>query len=253
MGMNRQAVRARALPHPAGVGFAVAAGAAMVAALGCAGPKVTVQRVPQIEQYRVTSIAVLPFEAVSTPQVVRQEGSDLRTPPEVVKSDISMTPSEGARRMGREIASVPPGANQKVARIFTRTLRARGGLTVIPPGESEPAVAALRARDPELSAKEVARRLALDLKADAALQGLLRIYKEREGSKYGADPAIVGFDVMLVASDGRVIWRGSYYEEQRPVTEDIGGFFDRGFGFVTAEDLATYGAEKLVDQFPFGG
>ena len=139
-----------------------------------------------------------------------------------------------------------------VARIFARKLRMREGLTIVPPEEVGMALAALRQREPGLPTQEVARRVALEVKADAALAGLVRVYKEREGSKYGANPAVVGFEVKLVAGDGRVIWIGNFYEEQRPITEDLSGFFDRGLGFVTADDLANYGAERLVKEFPFG-
>ncbi len=233
-------------------GFVFAAGMGALLVVGCAGPKITVQRAPQLEQYKISSIVVLPFQAVTTPQVVRQEGSELATPPAVVKSDISLATPEGARPVGRETTSVPSGADMKVARIFARKLRMREGLAVIPPQETGAASDALRAREPGLPVQEMARRMALEFKADAAVAGLIRVYKEREGSKYGAVAAVVGFEVKLVAGDGRVLWTGSYYEEQRPITEDISGFFDRGLGFVTAEDLANYGAERLVKEFPFG-
>ena len=140
----------------------------------------------------------------------------------------------------------------KVARIVTRKLLMREGLAIVPPQEAEAAVAALYAREPDLPVREVARRMALAFKADAALTGLVRVYKEREGSKAGAVPAVVGFDVTLVVAEGEVVWSGAYYEEQRPLNEDISGLFAHGLGFVTAEELASYGAEELVKEFPFG-
>ncbi len=235
-----------------GKAFMFAAGAVLLFLVSCAGPKITLQRAPQLDRYQVSSIVVLPFRAVTSPQVVRHQGGELPPPPEVVKSDISLGGPEGVRSLGQGTATVPPGVGMKVARILTRTLRTREGLAIVPPQDVESAMAALHAREPDLPVEEVARRMALEFKADAAVAGLVRVYKEREGSKYGAVPAVVGFDVRLVASDGVLVWRGSYYEEQRPVTEDISGFFARGFGFVTAEDLATYGAEQLVKEFPFG-
>lgn len=250
--MNQRADFAGDVPRMSSKDFVFAAGAVILLLAGCAGPKITLQRAPQVDEYRVSSIAVLPFQTVTTPQVVRQEGSDLLTPPEVVKSDISMAVPEGGRRFGHATSSVPPGTGMKVARIITTKLRAREGLAIVPPWDVESAVAALQAREPGLPAQEVARRMALKFKTDAAVTGLIRVYKEREGSRYGAVAAIVGFEVKLVATDGRVLWTGNYYEEQRPVTEDIFGFFARGFGFVTAEDLADYGAERLVKEFPFG-
>lgn len=249
---EREVELSRNMSPMSGKGIAFTAGAVVLVLVGCAGPKVTLKRASQLEQYRVSSIVVLPFEAVTTPQAVGQRGPELSRPPEVVKSDISAPGPDGIARLGQQTTIVPPGADMKVARIFARKLRTREALTVVPPQDVESAVAALEASDPSLPPEEVARRLALDFKADAAVAGLLRVYKEREGSKYGAVPAVVGFEVTLVASDGQVLWSGAYYEEQRPIFEDISGLFAHGFGFVTAEDLATYGAEELVKEFPFG-
>ena len=181
-----------------------------------------------------------------------KRGSERYGADRLVRVELDDPRPQGARPLGQATASVPPGADMKVASIFTRKLRSREGLAIVPPQEVEEALAALQAREPGLPIQEVARRMALEFKADAALAGLLRVYTEREGSKYGAVPAVVGFEVKLVAGDGRVIWIGNYYEEQRPITEDISGFFDRGLGFVTAEELASYGAERLVKEFPFG-
>jgi hypothetical protein len=63
----------------------------------------------------------------------------------------------------------------------------------------------------------------------------------------------VGFEMKLIAPDGAVIWEGNYYERQRPMSEDLWGFIQRYGAFVTAEELAAYGAEKLAQAFPFGG
>jgi hypothetical protein len=220
---------------------------------GCAGPKVTVKSWPGLEQYQVKSVAVLPFMSVSTPQVVRSDVEPLDRPESVVRSDISLTVPQATQPLARPTTTVPPDAGMKVARIFSQKLRGRGGLVVISPRETDPMMARVKADNPDVKPAELGRRLALEMKTDAVLVGLLRIYKERVGSKYGAEAAAVGFEVRLIAADGSILWVGNYYEEQRPLTEDLFGFFARGFGFVTAEALATYGSEKLVHEFPFGG
>jgi hypothetical protein len=45
---------------------------------------------------------------------------------------------------------------------------------------------------------------------------------------------------------------GNYYERQRPMIEDMMGFVQRWGMFVTAEELATYGVDHLLLEFPFG-
>ena len=104
-----------------------------------------------------------------------------------------------------------------------------------------------------LTPEERARQVAQRLSADAALLGRVLVYRERVGSKLGADPAAVGFEVKLVAADGTILWVGNYYEKQRPMNEDFIGSVQRRFAFVTAEELAEYGAERVIRSFPFGG
>jgi hypothetical protein len=102
---------------------------------------------------------------------------------------------------------------------------------------------------PEAIAAAVARTL----KADAALIGYVSMYQERVGSRLGANPAAsVGFEVKVVAADGQVLWVGNYYERQRPLTEDVVGFVQRFGMFVTAEELAEYGVDEIMKEFPFG-
>jgi hypothetical protein len=78
------------------------------------------------------------------------------------------------------------------------------------------------------------------------------MYQERVGSRLGAHPpAIVGFQAKVIAVDGQVLWVGEYYERQRPMTEDLLGFLQR-WSFVTAAELAEYGVEEVLKEFPFG-
>jgi len=79
------------------------------------------------------------------------------------------------------------------------------------------------------------------------------VFQERVGSRLGANPpASVGFEVKVVSSDGSVVWIGNYYERQRPMTEDMIGFLQRWGAFVTAEELAQYGVDEVLKEFPFG-
>jgi hypothetical protein len=95
--------------------------------------------------------------------------------------------------------------------------------------------------------------VAKQLKADASLIGQVSVYQERVGGRFGASPpATVGFEAKVIAADGQVLWEGNYYEKQRPMIEDVMGFIQRHGVFVTAEELASYGVEHLLLEFPFG-
>ena len=97
-----------------------------------------------------------------------------------------------------------------------------------------------------------AAAVAKKLKQDAALIGQVLVYQERVGSRLGANPpASVGFEIKVVAADGQVLWVGNYYERQRPMTEDFMGFIHR-WAFVTADELAEYGVDEVLKEFPFG-
>jgi hypothetical protein len=88
--------------------------------------------------------------------------------------------------------------------------------------------------------------------ADAILTGVVRRYSERQGSSTGVKhPASVWIVLQLRDSDGRELWNGTYEETQAPLSEDMFSLkraWDRGFRWVTAEELATYGARELVRE-----
>jgi hypothetical protein len=49
-----------------------------------------------------------------------------------------------------------------------------------------------------------------------------------------------------------VLWKGEFFEEQKPLTQDIVGFFEKSGGFVTAQELAELGVKKVMETFPVG-
>ncbi len=123
---------------------------------------------------------------------------------------------------------------------------------MLSPGEAARALTSQTALQPSPGQSQ-AVTVAKQLKADASLIGQVRVYRERVGGRFGASPpATVGFEAKVVAADGQVLWEGNYYEKQRPMTEDLMGFIQRRGVFVTAEELAAYGVEHMLNEFPFG-
>ena len=154
--------------------------------------------------------------------------------------------------MRGETHRVPSAAGEKITELMWTKLKARVGLRVLSPKEAEAATKELAggAASEAVPAQKIAQRLG----ADAALSGKVLVYQERVGSRLGADPpAVVGFEVKLVAPNGTLLWEGNYYEKQRPMTEDFVGFIQRYGMFVTAEELAAYGAAELAEAVPIGG
>lgn len=219
---------------------------------GCSGTKVTTKASAQAGKYQVHNIVLIPFETMATPQAIETNGPSFPVPSGVRRSDMAVGVPPTTDQAVRRTNLVPPGAGEKITDLMWAKLKGKPGLQVISPQEAMGA-----ARDLSRGSTSVetipAHKIAQRLKADAALSGKVLVYQERVGSRLGADPpAAVGFEVKLVAPDGMVLWEGNYYEKQRPMTEDVLGFVQRYGTFVTAEELAAYGATELAEAFPFG-
>ena len=223
----------------------------VVAAVGCSGAKVTTKSSNELPHYKIQTLIVVPFSSLKTPQVHDQRDSYFSTPYGVRGSDISVAIPPDAEVPSRQTETVPGYAADKVTQLFWKRLQSHEGLHVLPPGDAAkvaPATGEAAKTTPEVAAANLAKRL----KADAAFIGEVLMFQERVGSRMGANPtAAVGFEVKVVAADGKVLWVGNYYERQRPMTEDFMGFIHR-WAFVTADELAQYGVEEVLKEFPFG-
>lgn len=225
---------------------------AVLAAAGCSGPKVTTKSSPELLRYSIRTLALVPFTTLTTPQVQDLGNPFFATPQSVRRSDISVAVPANVEGDLKQTVRVPDYAAEKVTQLFWSRLRSRDGLVVFSSSESA-RVLSSSAGPSKATQETVGAAIATRLKADAALVGQVLVYQERVGSRLGADPpAAVGFEVKVVASDERVLWVGNYYERQRPMTEDMMGFLQRWGAFVTAEELAQYGVDEILKEFPFG-
>ena len=219
---------------------------------GCSGSKVTTKSSDELAYYKIRSIALIPFTSIATPHARDQGDFFFSTPSSIRRSDISISVPSPVEPHRKQTMVNPEYAAEKVTELFWGRLQDRKGVQVLSPGDAirvSSADGELAKVGPEKAATIIARRL----KADAALIGVVLVYQERAGSRLGANPsAAVGFETKVVAADGQVLWTGGYYEQQRPMGEDLIGFF-RGWGFLTAAELAEYGVDKVLKEFPFGG
>jgi len=224
----------------------------MYAVMGCSGWKVTTESSDLLPRYSIRSLALVPFAVITTPQVRDQGDFYFSTPQGVRQQDMSLAIPSDVEPRPRQAAVVPPYAAERVTELFWKRLQARQGLQIVPLGDSSK-MAAAESTGSKVRPETVAAAIAKKLKADAAVIGVVSMYQERVGSRLGANPAAsVGFEAKVVAADGRVLWVGNYYERQRPLTEDFLGFVQRFGMFVTAEELAEYGVEEMLKEFPFG-
>jgi len=227
-------------------------GLVVLAVAGCSGSKVTTKTSAELPRYQIRTIALVPFTTLATPQVREVLDETFSAPPGARRSDMAMAVPPNTELPLRQTVTVPTDAGEIVTQLLWSRLRTRQGMTVLSPSEATKALASpttLQLAAGQSSAVIVAKHL----KADASLIGQVLVYQERVGGRFGASPpATVGFEARVVAADGQVLWEGNYYEKQRPMTEDFMGFIQRHGVFVTAEELAIYGVDHMLLEFPFG-
>jgi len=227
-------------------------GLAVLAVGGCSGSKVTTKASSDLARYQIRTIALVPFTILATPQVRDVVDQAFSMPSGARRSDMAIAVPPNTDQLVRETVTVPMSAGDTVTQLLWSRLKARQGVTVLAPSEAAKVLASQSTTQSpagQLPAVAVAKQL----KVDASLIGQVLMYQERVGGRFGASPpATVGFEAKVIAADGQVLWVGNYYERQRPMIEDVMGFIQRRGMFVTAEELATYGVEHLLLEFPFG-
>jgi len=230
----------------------VLAGLSVLAVVGCSGSKVVTKSSGELPRYQIRTIALVPFTTLATPQVRESIDQTISAPQGARRSDMAIVVSPNTEQYIRQTVTVPVDAGTTVTQLLWSRLRGRQGVTVLPPNEAAKALTSQATSQPSVD-QSPAVTVAKLLRADASLIGQVLVYQERVGGRFGASPpATVGFEAKLVAADGQILWEGNYYEKQRPMIEDVMGFIQRHGVFVTAEELASYGVEHMLLEFPFG-
>jgi hypothetical protein len=223
-----------------------------LAVVGCSGSKVTTKVSAELPRYQIRTIALVPFSTLETPQVREVVDQTFAVPLGARRSDMAIPAPQNTELLLRETVTVPTSAGETVTQLLWSRLKTRPGVTVLVPSEAAKVLASHSTAQPS-AGQSAAVTVAKQLKADASLIGQVLVYQERVGGRFGANPpATVGFEAQLVAADGQVLWVGNYYERQRPMIEDVMGFIQRRGVFVTAEELAAYGVDHMLSEFPFG-
>ena len=243
---NKRTVALRLSPH------ALTLAVLVLAVVGCSGSKVTTKSSAELPRYQIRTIAMVPFTILATPQVRDAVDHTFSAPPGARRSDMTIAVPSNTEQPLRQTVTVPASAGDIVTQLLWSRLRTRQGVTVLAPSEAANALAS--PSTPQSPAgQSQAVTVAKQLKADASLIGQVSVYQERVGGRFGASPpATVGFEAKVVAADGQVLWEGNYYEKQGPMIEDFMGFIHRHGVFVTAEELASYGVDHMLLEFPFG-
>lgn len=225
--------------------------------VACAPESVTIRSHPEFAPRTITTVAIAPFRALPGSRDVYQTVGRIPPPdldnPEIRQSLGSPTSPVPLRSHATKV-SVPDSVPGMVQHMVYSQLNLNPHVRIIPPETVSQVLNrqddAVRSRDPQAVSRLLGQRLAVD----AVMDGMIRVYREREGTKFGAAmTAAVGFELRLRnAQDGRVLWVGDYFEEQKPLTDDFAGFVKRGGKFVTAEELARSGVIRVLERLPLG-
>ncbi len=163
--------------------------------------------------------------------------------------EIPPTPSGGERRIDAD-------ARRVVTSRMTEALALWCGTPYVGPVEVEHWIKAdSEAPRPECPGAEpscLPAAIARVFSADALLYVDVQRYLAREGSTASVRrPASVWLRLELRSSANAPLWRGEYNETQQTLSEDLTSWsraYERGFRWVSAETLASYGSRTLVQR-----
>jgi hypothetical protein len=158
-------------------------------------------------------------------------------------------------RYGARAGETSPAiAAELVARFLTEAI-AKRGIEVIPASDLSTALQAQGLKPTDINPRTAAELAALKFGATAIMIGQVSRYREREGERFGSTGAAsVAFNVTIYTADPvQRVWSSQFDETQRPLSENImnaprypGG----GTRWLTAAELAQWGAESAIDTLP---
>ena len=154
-----------------------------------------------------------------------------------------------------EAESLLPDAADMLTRMLQGVLNRDFAGRVIPLEQAEKTFQILKIDHAKDTPEKVLMDLGDTLKADYMMAGNVWRYRDRVGTAFSVErPASVAFAVYLVdMKTRRLIWQASYDETQQALLENlfnVKDFFKQGAKWLTAEELARYGMNKMFQDYP---
>jgi TolB-like protein len=158
-------------------------------------------------------------------------------------------------RICTEAERLADGAENTITAMLQKAMDERYGARVI---DQEKAAASYNKQAgtlDEVTPMDLAIRMGKELNAGYVLVGNVWRFTERSGGPIGtAKPASVAFDLHLIdVAREATLWEGSFDKVQQALTEDLfqaGDFIKQGGRWVTAEELALFGARETIKNMP---
>lgn len=195
---------------------------------------------PEAKKISISSLAVMPFSAARN-----------RIEAETTAKEIASCPLN-------ELCFIEPPpqetGSEALTQIHQTLMRQRLADRVVPRQAARQAYEMLELASGD-TLRQVAVRFGKELGVDYVVTGTVWRYEERVGKPMTAEsPASVAFLTMLIrVADGMVVWSKRYNKTQTSLSEnllDAPMFIKKGMKWLSAEELASYGAEKILATFP---
>lgn len=154
-----------------------------------------------------------------------------------------------------EDSHLHPKADQIMTRLLQEKLLNRLEQRAFPLSLTKQVYYPLQFDYPDATPLDMACRTGRDLEVDYVLVGNVWRYEKRAGSAYSvSEPASVAFALYLVDPENeKTVWQAEFSETQQSLAANLLKarlFFKRGAKWVTARELARYGMEQLLAEFP---
>jgi hypothetical protein len=170
-------------------------------------------------------------------------------PSRIAFSRVAVVPFRAAPRPGA--ATLRPDVPALVASYLAESFAAHG-IDAVPPSD---VVHALGDEGTELPLGTLASAMRDRFGAEALVTGRVHRFRERGGEALGTtQPASVGFDVRIYSTtDGKLLWAGVFDHTQVALSENAltaAQYPGSGTRWLTAEELARWGAGRMVRELP---
>jgi hypothetical protein len=190
------------------------------------------------------ALALAAVVGCASESLVQDRGKGAGAPADLAVSKVAVVGFHALQREGETPLrpDVPDLVASYVADAFSTY-----GIDTVPPSDVAQALGA----DP--SGASVVRQAAEHFGANAVAVGTVYKFRERGGEALGTtQPASVGFEVKLYTADGRLYGSKVFDHTQVALSENAltaAQYPGGGTRWLTAEELARWGAQQLVKSF----
>jgi len=155
---------------------------------------------------------------------------------------------------GLVAGEIAPGATRILDDLLRESLSGHPGFRFVSRREFESLWEEVLAEVHDPRPTDIVRLLGQALGTEAILYGKVFRFRKRKGRGYAVErPASVAFALVLFETKrGRILWKGWFDETQQPLNRNL--FKIRLYGgvrWLTAEELARRGLQKILQDFPF--